>query len=388
MLSLFDKLPKHYSQSPFPYFGRKKKALKHILSLIPEDINSLVSPFMGGGAVELAVASCGVSVKAADNYQNLVDCWKTLKSGPVISIENIAEIIKQFYEECLLLDTKAKKEKHFREYFVKTDYKDAKKNAIHFLLRQYLSFNRQGCSIGVDVNSLPDLNKAGLRLQKILQATTIPKSIEFECADFEQFLQNHTNSWSYIDPPYFNFSSIYGNMEVSCKNFNHLKLATLLKKRGRWILSYNNNFNTRGYYSRFRKLNVDIVYGPKVYKELLVVSDEVPDELLKKWNEEHKSNVSYHPVVDVAPIVEYNHDYILAKVAKIVGSNVLLKGEKMRKKNFKKNDYLCIESDEGIYVINTTVNVLVGKFTSLSAAAKDVSGYDSVSGPRFWGQPV
>lgn len=47
---------KRYTKSPLRYGGGKSLAVGLILEQIPSDIKRLISPFIGGGSVEVAVA--------------------------------------------------------------------------------------------------------------------------------------------------------------------------------------------------------------------------------------------------------------------------------------------------------------------------------------------
>ena len=61
--------------------GSRVKDFGVILPLIPEDIETFVDPFVGNGAVSLAV-DAGKYV-LADKNQDLMDCWRTVQtSGP------------------------------------------------------------------------------------------------------------------------------------------------------------------------------------------------------------------------------------------------------------------------------------------------------------------
>ena len=69
-------------KSPLRYPGGKTRAVKHILPHFPEDMKELCSPFLGGGSIELALASKGVKVHAYDIFEPLVCFWKHLIENP------------------------------------------------------------------------------------------------------------------------------------------------------------------------------------------------------------------------------------------------------------------------------------------------------------------
>jgi len=56
------------------YAGGKSRAIKHINQFIPDDINDIVSPFIGGGSLEVFLATeRNLKVKAYDIFFHLVN---------------------------------------------------------------------------------------------------------------------------------------------------------------------------------------------------------------------------------------------------------------------------------------------------------------------------
>ncbi|STQ86351.1 adenine-specific DNA methyltransferase [Helicobacter muridarum] len=70
---------KRYTKSPLRYGGGKSLAVGLILEHFPNDIKRLISPFMGGGSVEIASAlELDLEVKAFDIFDILVNFWQVL----------------------------------------------------------------------------------------------------------------------------------------------------------------------------------------------------------------------------------------------------------------------------------------------------------------------
>lgn len=70
---------KRYSKSPLRYGGGKSLAVGLIVEHFPDDIKRLISPFMGGGSVEIASAvELDLEVKAFDIFDILVNFWQVL----------------------------------------------------------------------------------------------------------------------------------------------------------------------------------------------------------------------------------------------------------------------------------------------------------------------
>lgn len=68
---------KRYLASPLRYAGGKSLAVGYVVERIPDNLNRLVSPFMGGGAVEIACAKeLGIQVVAYDVFDILCTYWR------------------------------------------------------------------------------------------------------------------------------------------------------------------------------------------------------------------------------------------------------------------------------------------------------------------------
>ena len=65
------------TRSPLRYPGGKTRAVSTLLPLIPDDVD-VVSPFVGGGSVEIALASRGQRVMCGDACLPLSNFWRAL----------------------------------------------------------------------------------------------------------------------------------------------------------------------------------------------------------------------------------------------------------------------------------------------------------------------
>ena len=78
---------KRYAKSPIRYGGGKSLAVGTIISNIPDDIKKIISPFLGGGSLEIALAQeLNIEVVAYDIFDLLVNYWQ-------IQIEKTRRII-------------------------------------------------------------------------------------------------------------------------------------------------------------------------------------------------------------------------------------------------------------------------------------------------------
>jgi len=83
---------KRYTGSPLRYAGGKSWAVGYIVEQIPSTIQRLVSPFVGGASVEIAVAKeIGIPVMAYNIFDILVNYWQIQITKP----QEMYEILKQ-----------------------------------------------------------------------------------------------------------------------------------------------------------------------------------------------------------------------------------------------------------------------------------------------------
>ena len=68
---------KRYIGSPLRYAGGKSLAVGLITEFLPKDVKRVVSPFIGGGSVEIAMAKeLGLEVIGYDVFDLLVNYWQ------------------------------------------------------------------------------------------------------------------------------------------------------------------------------------------------------------------------------------------------------------------------------------------------------------------------
>lgn len=88
---------------PFSWSGGKRKLLDHILPLIPHRMRNFYSPFLGGGAVEIAVLQSSVidgSVVLSDVNPKLIQQWEFIQKDPKAVSDDLElhELEGDFYE--------------------------------------------------------------------------------------------------------------------------------------------------------------------------------------------------------------------------------------------------------------------------------------------------
>jgi DNA adenine methylase len=247
-------------KSPLRYPGGKSRAVKQILELLPQDMNSICSPFLGGGSVELACASNGIKVFGYDAFEPLVNFWKVLlEDAP-----QLARMVRKYYPL-----TRSKFYSLQKEYF---EIKDRLKMSAIFFVLNRCSFSGTTLCGGMS----PGHPRFTTSMIERLADFRI-NNFEVGHADFKESIKQHKNDFLYLDPPYLIDQSLYGNRGSMHDNFDHEALAKILKNRDGWILSYNDCLSIRKLYKGYEFLTPEWVYGmgnSKQSNEILILSKD------------------------------------------------------------------------------------------------------------------
>jgi DNA adenine methylase len=207
------------------YPGGKTRAVKHIVPLLrATGENTLVSPFFGGGAIELALVREGWWVHGYDAWKPVVNFWQAALRD-ANRVADIADMLRPVSNEAYLAMQ--------RGYGILTcDWTAA---AVFYTLNRCVHTGT-GLSGGKTDwgNGNPRLNDSTI---KKLRSFKAPPLIVEE-ADFTDSIARHPDSLLYLDPPYVEVGeTLYDH---SKSGFAHEVLAEMLQSRGKWILSYNN----------------------------------------------------------------------------------------------------------------------------------------------------
>ena len=243
---------KRFLYSPLRYGGGKSLATGLIIEHFPKDIKRIISPFIGGGSVEIAAAKIGLKVKAFDIFDILVNFWQVCLKEPQKLYDELLKLEpnKEVYEQI---------KKELKGHF-KGEYK---LNTLTLARDYFFNFN-----LSYGPGFLGWMSGIYQNKQKYLSAIEKIKdfkapSLEVNCASFEKSFELYPNDFFYLDPPYFldgdskMFKGIYPqrNFPIHHNNFKHELLAELLSKhKGKFILSYNDCEFVRNAYKDFKIL--------------------------------------------------------------------------------------------------------------------------------------
>ena len=253
-------------RSPLRYPGGKSRAVKLIFKFIPTGTKTLCSPFFGGGSLEIYCAQMGMKVYGYDYFQPLVDFWQVLLKEP----KKLAKSVEKYRP----LESKEEFYKLQKEH---VNIEDSFKRAVEFYVLNRTSYSGSTLSGGManyngDIN--PRFTKSSvdrLRNFKI-------ENLKVEFAHFKDSIPKHPKDLLYLDPPYLIESNLYGNRGNLHRDFEHEELARILKKRKKWILSYNDSDTIRELYKGFQFIPLKWTYGmskDKKSNEILIISNDI-----------------------------------------------------------------------------------------------------------------
>jgi DNA adenine methylase len=247
------------SRSPLRYPGGKSRAAKVIVDLIPANVDELMSPFFGGGSVELACAERGINVYGYDIFKPLVAFWSLLLNNP----EHLARKVQQYFPLS---------KKEFYELQKQHKDEETELQGILFFVLNRASFSGTTLSGGCSEESVQQRFTQS-SIDRLLAFNTPGFSVHW--ADFNDAMQKHPDTFMYLDPPYMIQSTLYGHRGSTHRGFDHVGLCEQLKSRKGWILSYNNCEQIVELYKDFEIIYPDWKYGMsknKLSKEVLITN--------------------------------------------------------------------------------------------------------------------
>jgi DNA adenine methylase len=256
-------------KTPIRYAGGKSRAIK-IISPYLDNEKKIISPFMGGGSLEVNWASKGIEVIGYDLFDALVNFWdmllnnkdelvKVLKTiTPTLEEYNRIKEILMKWENTQEMLKEWKTDHYKRDEVISLDNITA---AAYYYFNHNTSYGPGYLGWGSSVYMKED--KWNNMIKNIDKFNTPTLSVRQ--GSFENVLPNHMEDTLYLDPPYYlekdgdnkMFAGVYPmkNIPIHHDGFNHELLRDLLlKHKGKFVLSYNNCETIREYYKDFEQV--------------------------------------------------------------------------------------------------------------------------------------
>ncbi|MCS7230128.1 MAG: DNA adenine methylase [Candidatus Kryptonium sp.] len=250
---------RRYLGSPLRYAGGKSWAVGYVIERLPEDIPRLISPFLGGASIEIAVAKeLEIEVLGFDIFDILINYWKIQIECPY---ELYLELSKLSPTKSVYNKVKEELKKHW----------NGEKVLPPLILAAYYYFNHN-LSYGPGflgwMSSVYANEKTYRNLLERVRNFNV-KKLKVGCASFEEVIPKFKYDFLYCDPPYYLgedstlFRGLYPqrNFPVHHDGFNHKLLRDLLMEhKGGFILSYNDSPTIRRWYKNFEIIELPIRY--------------------------------------------------------------------------------------------------------------------------------
>ena len=245
---------KRVSDTPMRYAGGKSLAVGLIAEHLPSNVKNIVSPFIGGGSFEVAVAKrLGINVQGYDVFDLLVNYWQVQVQKP----KDLAIVLSSFEaSDREYREVKAELKAH---WLGETLITDSVRLAALYFFNHNTSYGPGFLGWGSSVYLQPE---RWLKMIDKVSSFNVP-NLQVEQASFTDSIANAGESFIYADPPYFlegdskMFKGIYPqrNFPIHHNNFAHETLRDLLHNhKGGFVLSYNDCSTIREWYSDFEIL--------------------------------------------------------------------------------------------------------------------------------------
>ena len=240
---------KRYLGSPLRYAGGKSLAVGYVVERLPKGLSRLVSPFLGGGSVEVACArELGIEVIAYDVFDILCTYWDI----QLRERDALYNRLEQFFPNRVTFKkVKDKLAAHWKD----GETLGPRDLAAHYYFNSNTSYGPH--FLGWPSDIYLNENRYARMLEKV--KCFHANSMSVQCASFEDSIPSHRGDFLYCDPPYYledgkTFVGMYPhrNFPIHHVGFPHEKLRDLLlSHQGGFILSYNDCDTIRNWYSDF-----------------------------------------------------------------------------------------------------------------------------------------
>src|SRR3990167_4724830 len=184
---------KRVAVSSIRYAGGKSLAVGHILELLPDNVTKIISPFFGGGSVEIAMSKyLDLEVRGYEIFDILCNYWKFQIEQPKLLYEELKKLKpnKEEFERIRLI---------LNDVWKKKIVLDPLTLAVYYVYNFNLSYGPGFMSWSSKIYLNDKRYKAIIERIRDFK----PKNLKVECSDFREVTKKYSNDFMYLDPPYY-----------------------------------------------------------------------------------------------------------------------------------------------------------------------------------------
>lgn len=255
------------NKSPLRYPGGKTRACKVLHKIIQENIDTskiqtLVSPFFGGGSFEFYLQhEYGWTIVANDKFIPLYNFWNICKTQK-------KELCEKLYKHVRCNDLTKYDFTQLRRKIMKEKYYPLEKATMYFKINR-CSFSGSTLSGGFSLEASKKRYTES-SIDRIDQLNL--DNFEISGLDFVDFLEKNTpceTTLLFLDPPYYlgKKSKLYGKNGDMHESFDHDKLFECLSKRKNWLMTYNNCEHIKNLYKGYKIIETSWSYSMNKSKQ-------------------------------------------------------------------------------------------------------------------------
>ena len=248
-------MPLKTPKSPLTYPNDKPRVASLVASLIPNDVEKVTFPFLGGGSLELAMANRGYRVNAFTDFRLLYDFWNCVERDP----ERVYLMAKGFHpiQDSKIFYMLQKKVYQPHDEFVRS--------ALFYVLT--LCATDGFATSGRLESGTPRFSP--LRLMQLSKFECDNLTVGYQ--NYEKTIEECSEGYTVcVPPPYIvgNFSKAVTIPEMP--QIDHNRFASLMKQKENWAILYNYHKNLLKLYPDNEIIMLDSASRPTTNEEAAV----------------------------------------------------------------------------------------------------------------------
>jgi site-specific DNA-adenine methylase len=259
--------------SPIRWVGGKTRAIGYLADIIPDEVKVLVSPFFGGGSLEILAGCSGIQVFGYDFSPRTVTFWENCLTNPRMLADRVMEQFFPMSEQMFNQVKAAMPEMKGIELAA----------AFYAVNRSCRSGNMLNGGFNNPGNKNPINNRYNQSGIDRLAKFSSPGIVSVQCMDYKDSIRRHPSDFLYLDPPY-DLKDMFVYDGHDC--FSHEEFARIIKARGNWICCYGDCELIRKLYHGYKALVLKWEQGcsKKPCNEIVILSSDfrLADIVLQK----------------------------------------------------------------------------------------------------------